>query len=181
MIQFCTLKCMADAEGYCNVVFDNQGMEEGDIRGIKRVEDRRRVRVVCSGTLLRKNCLLTSRCRKRTRRFVIFLKAFLKNCVLEDVSRLFWSLSKHFWLDQANRFLHIAEFCTLTIIISGNVFNDVMNVKNLKQSAKSNPPDDIDLASKLDLDNQPTMIFFLRNINDKYRTETKFFPLLHAF
>ena len=135
------------------------------ISGVKRrVEDRRSVRVGCSVILLRKNCLHTSRCRNRTACLVIFLKAFLKNCVLEEVFRLFWSLSKHFWKDQAHRFLHAAEFCTLRPIIrliSGKVFSDAMDINSLVQSAQDNPPDDISLTSKLDLDNQTIIIIII--------------------
>jgi hypothetical protein len=57
----------------------------------------------------------------------------------------------------------------LTVIIFGNVFNDVMDMRSFKQSAQDNPPDDIDLVLKRYMDNQSiTLIiisyFFLRNI-----------------
>lgn len=135
------------------------------------MEDRRSVTDECSVILLRKKCLRTSRYRNRTGRLVIYLKAFQKNCVLEEVSRLFWSLSKYFWKDQTHRFLahsRVLHSCTVIRVISGKVYNDVMELNSLEESARNNPPDYIGLVQKLDLDDQTIIfimiMFFLRTI-----------------
>jgi hypothetical protein len=88
-------------------------MKKGTIRRVKKGERQKEGESLTFWHSVKKNCPHTSRCRSRTGCEVIFLKAFLKNWVPEEVSRLFWSLSKHFCKDKKHRFLHTTEICGL--------------------------------------------------------------------